>query len=174
MKPTRMPLPNTDHDNAGITEKPISKPSAASGSTHRTYEECAATNSCSNTTSAAEGNALNQFETRCFILLFDCICPVDSTRVSFEQQCWCTEGNLSMQPLFLNRRFAAKYIRETFHVRCSEKRLTKLAAKGDGPPYWDDGLTCWYTTATIRAWICGELPEALIGKGRPLPTYDIN
>ena len=76
--------------------------------------------------------------------------------------------------MVLNRRFAAKYIRETYKVRCSEKFLAKIASKGEGPPYWNDGDSCWYSTETLRAWINGDLPEASASRGKPSPSYDIN
>jgi hypothetical protein len=58
-----------------------------------------------------------------------------------------------MENVFLNRRFAAKFLRQNLGVRCSEKLLRKLAEKGEGPPFFDDGESVWYSSRTLEAWV---------------------
>ena len=55
--------------------------------------------------------------------------------------------------VFVTRRSAAKYVRDTHGVRCSEKWLAKLAVTGGGPPYWKNGRAVLYQRETLDAWV---------------------
>jgi hypothetical protein len=67
---------------------------------------------------------------------------------------------------FMNRRTAAKYLREHRGVRCSEKFLSRLAAQGEGPRFADDGLSAWYTPQTLDAWL-GDIYSAYAEDSNP-------
>ncbi len=58
-----------------------------------------------------------------------------------------------MEMRFFNRRCAAKYVREKYGIRCSEKWLAKLAVTGGGPRYAKDDHSAWYTSYTLDAWV---------------------
>jgi hypothetical protein len=60
-------------------------------------------------------------------------------------------------PLYLNRRQAAKYVRETYGIKCSEKWLAKLAVTGGGPLYWKDGRAVYYRVNSLDAWVHNRL-----------------
>jgi hypothetical protein len=57
-----------------------------------------------------------------------------------------------MKPIYLSRRLAAKYVRDTFGLRCTEKWLAKLAVTGGGPHYWKDGRAVVYRSEALDAW----------------------
>jgi hypothetical protein len=59
--------------------------------------------------------------------------------------------------VFITRRFAAKYVRDTYGVRCSEKWLAKLAVTGGGPRYWKDGRAVLYRRDALDAWVDGRI-----------------
>jgi len=58
-----------------------------------------------------------------------------------------------MQSIFKTRRNAAKYVRENFGIRCSEKWLAKLAVTGGGPRYWKNGRAVLYRCDALDAWV---------------------
>lgn len=58
-----------------------------------------------------------------------------------------------MNSIFLSRRFAAKFVRENFGVRCSEKWLAKLVVTGGGPRYWKNGRSVLYRRDALEAWV---------------------
>lgn len=55
-------------------------------------------------------------------------------------------------PIFINRRAAAKYFRESWGMRCSEKWLAKLAVMGGGPRFWKNGRSVLYRRDALDAW----------------------
>jgi hypothetical protein len=57
-----------------------------------------------------------------------------------------------MKPLYLSRRLAAKYVRETYGTNCSEKWLAKLAVTGGGPSFKKHGRAVYYTVNSLDAW----------------------
>jgi hypothetical protein len=85
-----------------------------------------------------------------------------------------------MQSIYTTRRFAAKYMRETFGIRCSEKWLAKLAVTGGGPRYWKDGRAVLYRRDALDAWVARRVsgpwtsssdPEASEARKRPPLSY---
>lgn len=58
-----------------------------------------------------------------------------------------------MKSVYLSRRFAAKYVRDNYGIRCSEKWLAKLAVTGGGPKYWKDGRSVLYRRDALDAWV---------------------
>lgn len=58
-----------------------------------------------------------------------------------------------MKSIYIARRFAAKYVRETFGVRCSEKWLAKLAVTGGGPNFYKDGRSVLYLRHELETWV---------------------
>jgi hypothetical protein len=91
-----------------------------------------------------------------------------------------------MFPLYLTRRQAAKYVRETYGTNCSEKWLAKLAVTGGGPSFWKDGRAVLYTVNAIDSWMsqrrrgpfastaCRQSPEAYCRSIRGLPFTDVD
>jgi hypothetical protein len=65
-----------------------------------------------------------------------------------------------MKTGFLNGRFAAKYVREKYGIRCCEKWLAKLAVTGGGPRCWNDDWSFWYTPYTLDAWVSARVNGA--------------
>jgi hypothetical protein len=57
-----------------------------------------------------------------------------------------------MKPFYINRRQAAKYVRETYGTNCSEKWLAKLVVTGGGPWFWKNGRAVLYTVNSLDAW----------------------
>lgn len=62
-----------------------------------------------------------------------------------------------MKPIYLSRRFAAKYVRDNFGLRCAEKWLAKLAVTGGGPRYWKDGRAVLYRRDALDAWASNRI-----------------
>lgn len=58
-----------------------------------------------------------------------------------------------MQSIYISRRFAAKYVREAWGMRCSEKWLAKLVVAGGGPRYWKNGRAVLYRRDALDAWV---------------------
>jgi hypothetical protein len=59
--------------------------------------------------------------------------------------------------LYLTRPEAAKYIRETYGIKCSAKWLAKLAVTGGGPLYWKNGRAVLYRINSLDAWVHNRL-----------------
>jgi hypothetical protein len=57
-----------------------------------------------------------------------------------------------MQPIFISRRSAAKYMREAWGMRCSEKWLAKLVVTGGGPQFWKSGRSVLYRRDALDVW----------------------
>ena len=72
-----------------------------------------------------------------------------------------------MKSLYLTRRFAAKYVRETFGVRCSEKWLAKLVVTGGGPTYWKNGRAVLYRRDALEAWVSRRVSGPLTSSSDP-------
>lgn len=72
-----------------------------------------------------------------------------------------------MPPIFMSRRFAAKYVRETWGVRCSEKWLAKCAVYGDGPLFRKNGRAVLYRRDWLDAWVLSRLSEPLTSSSDP-------
>ena len=62
-----------------------------------------------------------------------------------------------MISFFLPRRLAAKYVRDNYGVRCSEKWLAKLVVTGGGPRYWKDSRAVLYRRDVLDAWVAGRV-----------------
>jgi hypothetical protein len=58
-----------------------------------------------------------------------------------------------MSTMIVNRRTAAKFIREGFELPCSEKWLEMLERTDWGPPFAYDGCTSWYYVPTLSKWV---------------------
>lgn len=58
-----------------------------------------------------------------------------------------------LKPFYLTRRYAAKYVRETYGLRCAEKWLAKLVVTGGGPKYLKDGRAVLYRRDFLDAWV---------------------
>lgn len=58
-----------------------------------------------------------------------------------------------MLPIYMNRRLAAKYVREAWGMRCAEKWLAKLVVTGGGPRYWKNGRSVLYRRDALDAWV---------------------
>jgi nitrate reductase alpha subunit len=59
----------------------------------------------------------------------------------------------SVGTMFVDRRAAAKHIRERLKLRCSEKWLEMLERTDWGPPFAYDGSTSWYYAPTLFKWV---------------------
>ncbi len=59
----------------------------------------------------------------------------------------------STTPHYLLREDAARYIRDTWGVRCSPKTLAKLACVGGGPAYRVAGRAPLYETELLDEWV---------------------
>jgi hypothetical protein len=64
-----------------------------------------------------------------------------------------------MLPIFMPRRLAAKYVRDTWGVRCSEKWLAKLVVYGGGPRYVKNGRAVLYRRDWLETWVLGRLSD---------------
>jgi hypothetical protein len=62
-----------------------------------------------------------------------------------------------MPPIHISRRYAAKYVREVWGIRCSEKWLAKLVVTGGGPRYWKNGRAVLYRRDALDAWAVSRL-----------------
>ena len=62
-----------------------------------------------------------------------------------------------MPSFYLTRRYAAKYVRDHYGMRCSEKWLAKLVVTGGGPSYWKDGRAVLYRRDALDAWVAGRV-----------------
>lgn len=60
---------------------------------------------------------------------------------------------MSFPSVFLSRRLAAKYVRENYGLRCSEKWMAKLAVTGGGPRYFKDGRAVVYRRDFLDSWV---------------------
>jgi hypothetical protein len=76
-------------------------------------------------------------------------CIQHSRGISGEFEQW----RLPMQSIYISRRFAAKYVREAWGMRCSEKWLAKLVVTGGGPRYWKNGRAVLYRRDALDAWV---------------------
>jgi hypothetical protein len=78
----------------------------------------------------------------------------------------CSHGSSKHQPIAnekskggdqsmstIDRRHAAKFIRERLELPCSEKWLKKLERTDYGPPFAYDGFTSWYSARTLFDWV---------------------
>lgn len=72
-----------------------------------------------------------------------------------------------MKSLYLTRRFAAKYVRETYGVRCSEKWLAKLVVTVGGPTYWKNGRAVLYRRDALEAWVSRRVTGPLTSSSDP-------
>lgn len=84
-------------------------------------------------------------------------------------------------PVFFTRRAAAKYVREFYGLRCSEKWLAKLVVTGGGPRYFKDGRAVIYRFDMLDAWAARRVkgpfgsssdPDARIRSTRLWETKD--
>jgi hypothetical protein len=57
------------------------------------------------------------------------------------------------------RKDAARYVRETYGVPCTEGHLAKLAVKGGGPPYEYYGRFPVYTDVDLDLWVESRMSE---------------
>ena len=57
-----------------------------------------------------------------------------------------------VQSIYISRRAAAKYVREAWGMRCSEKWLAKLVVTGGGPRFWKSGRSVLYRRDALDAW----------------------
>jgi hypothetical protein len=62
-------------------------------------------------------------------------------------------GDQSVTPMLVDRRAAAKHIRERLKLRCSEKWLKMLERSDCGPPFAYDGCTGWYYLQPLVKWV---------------------
>jgi hypothetical protein len=62
-------------------------------------------------------------------------------------------GDQSVSTMFVDRRAAAKHIRERLKLRCSEKWLKKLERTDCGPTFAYDGCTGWYHLQSLIVWV---------------------
>lgn len=85
-----------------------------------------------------------------------------------------------MPSIYTSRRFAAKYVREEWGIRCSEKWLAKLVVTGGGPRYWKNGRAVLYRRDALDAWVASRLsgpltsssdPDAEDARTGPPPSY---
>jgi hypothetical protein len=85
-----------------------------------------------------------------------------------------------MQSIYISRRFAAKYVREAWGMRCSEKWLAKLVVTGGGPRYWKNGravlyrrdaLDAWVSRRDSRPWASSSDPDTGDTRSRPPLSY---
>jgi hypothetical protein len=92
-------------------------------------------------------------------------CIQHSRGISGEFEQW----RLPMQSIYISRRFAAKYVREAWGMRCSEKWLAKLVVTGGGPRYWKNGRAVLYRRDALDAWVSRRVsgPWALFAVGTP-------
>jgi hypothetical protein len=73
-----------------------------------------------------------------------------------------------MPPIYTSRRFAAKYVRDAWGMRCSEKWLAKLVVTGGGPRYWKNGRAVLYRRDALDAWVASRLSGPLTSSSDPV------
>ena len=76
----------------------------------------------------------------------------------------------SIISLYLSRRLAARYVRENYGIRCSEKWLAKLAVTGGGPRFYRNLRSVLYRRDSLDAWVVGRISGPMTSSSSPART----
>ena len=77
---------------------------------------------------------------------------------------------MSIDPQYLRREEAARYVREIWGLPCAPRWLAKLAVEGGGPVYHKAGRFPMYAPADLDAWAETRLGGALNSTSTPVET----